>query len=109
MHELRELSQDEDELLDAYFERAQELLRYTGSRDQFVEENGDPVPAPEVCMLNVITESSVRDIADEELRLYVVNNTDVSLSTLRKKYEVVRNGAKVLETRNRITKERVER
>ncbi|KHJ30453.1 hypothetical protein EV44_g5491 [Erysiphe necator] len=90
LDELRELSQQE-ESLETYFERAHELLKYTGSRDQFSEENGDPAGP-----------------RNEELRLHVLNNTDSGLTSLRRTYEVARNSVKVLETRNRNAKERME-
>ncbi|KAI6247094.1 hypothetical protein HI914_05181 [Erysiphe necator] len=109
LEELRELSQVDGETLEAYFERAMELLRYTGSRDQLIEENGDSVPESEVCMRNVVAESFVRGIREEELREYVLDHADVGVLGLRKTYEATRNGARFLETRHRIARERQER
>lgn len=47
-------------------------------------------------MRNVVAESFVRGIREEELRKYVLDHADVRVLGLRKTYEATRNGARFL-------------
>lgn len=79
--------QEDGKTLEGHFGRAMELLRYTGSRAQLVEENGDSVPESEFRMRNVVAESFVMGNREERLREYVVDYADVGTLGLWRTYE----------------------